>query len=167
MISFTVQAFAVEGGSGCRHDRLEYYNGANFDIAPLVFCGLTIPNIPTSTSNIVVLIFISDSTLGYAGFHFVYTSVNAGVAGLSNQSVRPPAESMTPSGIEMSSQPAQPAVDFITPTVLHKLTGKLLHTLSIPHDTYCIWNIVHYTPWYLLQMKHSTLYPMILIVYET
>ena len=105
MISFTVHAFKIEGSSKCRADRLEYYNGADLDITPWVFCGFARPDIPISTSNAAVLIFLSDTRAEFSGFSLVYTSMNASVDGLVGQAV-------------------QPAVVYLTSTFLPMFTGN-------------------------------------------
>ncbi|TRY89102.1 hypothetical protein DNTS_004573 [Danionella cerebrum] len=78
-INLTFTSFELEGPAAglCRFDYLKIFDGDS-DNYPLVgtFCGDLVPAPYVSTSNFLIVRFISDGTVSRRGFNATYTSVN-------------------------------------------------------------------------------------------
>ena len=67
--------FHLQGGSSCRHDSLDIYDGASIRDAKLGrFCGQNKPMLLTSSGNYFYLRFKSDGTTEKRGFRATYNT---------------------------------------------------------------------------------------------
>ncbi|XP_067041460.1 tolloid-like protein 1 [Acropora muricata] len=70
--------FHVQGGSSCRHDALDIYDGASIRDDKLGrFCGQNKPMLLTSSGNYLYLRFTSDGTTEKKGFRATYNTTQA------------------------------------------------------------------------------------------
>ncbi|KAK2147338.1 hypothetical protein LSH36_558g01028 [Paralvinella palmiformis] len=76
-VSLVFQSFNIESHRNCAYDSVSVYN--NFSSNSLIgrLCGSTNPGTVMSSSNQMMIIFVSDSSISMEGFAASYSSVNA------------------------------------------------------------------------------------------
>ena len=70
--------FSVQHSPYCSEARVMYYDGVDvIKINPFVYCGYYIPQLPTSSTNTVILEFFTDGVISRRGFQLKYEAVNS------------------------------------------------------------------------------------------